>query len=225
MLLFLLAGCPTPDKPDTAPATCDELEAAYDAELTTIRACTDDDECGQVLTGTSCGCTRNLVARNDADTTAYYALLATRADECDFGLDGSCDCPEADGYDCDGGQCTWNYVDRANLRPCSTAEGLPYTLDAASIAGDTLTAEVRVSGGGGDHDFTLCWPDQSFMESEPVQVRLELLHEIDDPGVATESHAPTLDLGPLKAAWRAAYRLESGTITVHLDGETLTYTF
>lgn len=223
MLLLLLLGCPT--KPTPEPETCETLLADFEAETAAIRACTDADECGQPLTGTSCGCTRAWVARTDADTTRFYELLSdVQANEC-TSLDGTCDCPEADGYVCDDGVCEWNYVDPYRLAACSTADGQPYTLAGASITGDTLTADLTVGGGCGDHEFTLCWPDQAFMESEPVQASLQILHETDDPCDSIVPYTPTFDLTPLKIAWQTAYGATSGTIVVHLDGETLTYTF
>ena len=63
-----------------------------------------------MLTGTSCGCTRNLVARLDADETRFRDLLATQADMQCGGMASTCDCPEADGYACENGRCTWNYL-------------------------------------------------------------------------------------------------------------------
>lgn len=92
--------------------TCDELETAFVAQTAAIRSCEDDTECGQVLTGTSCGCTRNWVARTDADITEWEATRAAALDgECGIGGGiSTCDCPAADGFACDAGICTWNYL-------------------------------------------------------------------------------------------------------------------
>ena len=96
--------------PDGNGFSCSELQAQYEAERASIQSCTEDAECGQVLTGTSCGCTRNLVARNDADTTGFYNLQGQLgAMSCDLG-GGTCDCPEADGFKCEDSVCTWNYI-------------------------------------------------------------------------------------------------------------------
>ncbi|MEL6178608.1 MAG: hypothetical protein AAFS10_06625 [Myxococcota bacterium] len=96
--------------PDGNGFTCDSALSAYTEELSTIQSCTTDAECGQPLTGTSCGCTRNLVARNDADTTRFYELQReTVTLGCDLGS-STCDCPEADGFICDAGVCNWNYT-------------------------------------------------------------------------------------------------------------------
>lgn len=95
----------------TTHTTCDSLKADFEAETLAIRSCTTDAECGQVLQGTSCGCTRDWVARLDADTTTFYALIGEAGPlDCDLGLFSTCDCPGADGFVCDpSGICQWNY--------------------------------------------------------------------------------------------------------------------
>ncbi|MBK9263008.1 MAG: hypothetical protein IPM54_24790 [Polyangiaceae bacterium] len=91
--------------------TCEDLLVAYNNELQAIQSCTMDAECGLELQGTSCGCTRNLVARKDADTKHYYDLLK-RGQElmCELGTTSTCDCPNANGFICMSGRCAWNYV-------------------------------------------------------------------------------------------------------------------
>ena len=97
---------------------CDRLERRVHAELFRISACLADRQCGQVLTGTSCGCTRNKVARNNARTGRFYRLMERWQDECGGGFISTCDCPPADGFVCARdensfwGTCAWNYVDR-----------------------------------------------------------------------------------------------------------------
>lgn len=91
--------------------TCETIEAEFEAETLAIRSCTEDSECGVELTGTSCGCTRNWVARADADTTTFYALISEGgALECELGGESTCDCPEVDGFACVDEICTWNYL-------------------------------------------------------------------------------------------------------------------
>lgn len=90
---------------------CDDLKAAFMAEAQEIRSCAADDECGQELKGTSCGCTQNWVARTDADATQFFALLDMADDlGCELILAGPCNCPEADGFVCVQGSCGWNYL-------------------------------------------------------------------------------------------------------------------
>jgi len=93
-------------------ASCGAVGAAYGDELAFIRYCTRASDCGQPLVGTSCGCTRDLVARSDADTTRFYALLNRLAElgcEPPGGV-STCDCPAVDGFACVANQCTWNYL-------------------------------------------------------------------------------------------------------------------
>jgi hypothetical protein len=92
-------------------SSCDALEAERAAELAVIQACSSDDQCGTELVGTSCGCTRNLVARADADLSRFDEIQESlAAAECG-GLITTCDCPPADGFACVEGRCSWNFVD------------------------------------------------------------------------------------------------------------------
>jgi hypothetical protein len=91
---------------------CAAIEAAFLTEAAAIRSCTVDAECGQVLPGTSCGCTRNWVARLDADASTFDGIVE-QANEAGCMLPGTistCDCPPADGFRCDAGVCGWNYT-------------------------------------------------------------------------------------------------------------------
>jgi hypothetical protein len=106
-LFALSTAClPATNTPDR---TCEDIESDYAAELAAVQSCTEDAECGQVLTGTSCGCTRDLVARLDADTTALYALI-DEGQACALPLTSVCDCPSTKGYTCADGVCAWSYV-------------------------------------------------------------------------------------------------------------------
>jgi hypothetical protein len=102
----------------------------YHVELKNVRSCQKDSECGQILAGTSCGCTRNLVARKNADLAKYLELrktalallsiTSTFPDACsDFSSATPCDCPEADGFLCVDNICKWNYI------PKMTVPGAP----------------------------------------------------------------------------------------------------
>ena len=108
---------PIPDvSPDAqadlgVPDNCPDLIRAIEAELVAVRSCEEGAECGQPITGTSCGCTRDLVARIDADLAHFRALAAAIfALECEYGFISTCDCPAADGYECTAGFCAWNYL-------------------------------------------------------------------------------------------------------------------
>lgn len=90
---------------------CATWQPLFAAEVQKIRGCDTDAECGVELVGTSCGCTRNWVARLDADLKEFDALVA-KANElgCDLPFISTCDCPNADGFACVNNTCTWNYL-------------------------------------------------------------------------------------------------------------------
>ena len=111
--LMAASGCDDSDTP-VAPGAlrdCAQVALALDLELQSIQACGQASECGQELIGTSCGCTRNLVARLGANTDGFYAIVrAGRSMACpatEFAT--TCDCPAADGFACVDRRCTWNY--------------------------------------------------------------------------------------------------------------------
>jgi hypothetical protein len=87
---------------------CEDL----DSEFAAVTACESDSDCGQVIEDwPACGCTRQPVARLDADLSDLYLLLSETSELDCAGLGSTCDCPAADGFDCLEGRCTWNYLD------------------------------------------------------------------------------------------------------------------
>lgn len=223
LLVFTAFGCPIPE-----PRTCETIAADFESERTEIQSCEVDTECGQVLTSTSCGCTRDLVARTDADTTTFYDLIdEANEGECDLGLASVCDCPITAGFRCDEGTCVHNYVDDYPYLPvCYADRGDSLSIDGAVIEGDDLVVTVGYGGGCESHDIVLCWPDQAFAESYPVQASLELFHDAhDDMCDAYLTEDRRLSLAPLSAAWHDAYGAGSGSITIHIGGYDLSYDF
>jgi hypothetical protein len=108
------------------PIVCNE----YHVELKNVRSCQIDTECGQILAGTSCGCTRDLVARKNADLAKFkdlkktslslLSISSTVPDACsDVAAMSTCDCPEANGFLCVDSVCKWNYT------PVTTIPGTP----------------------------------------------------------------------------------------------------
>ena len=89
---------------------CPDVISDFFAEAAEIQSCVVDDECGQVLTGTSCGCTRNWIARMGADTTDFYDLMdEANANACSLPIISTCDCPPTNGIICNNGWCAWDY--------------------------------------------------------------------------------------------------------------------
>ena len=92
--------------------SCDALDLKVSKELGAIQACQTDSDCGQVLKGSSCGCTRNAVARIDADLTNYLKAKSASVDNAcggSFGI-SICDCPQTEGFACVQNMCSWNYL-------------------------------------------------------------------------------------------------------------------
>lgn len=135
------------------------------------------------------------------------------------GEDGSGGSDGGDGTDgSDGGD--------GALPTCRAADGDAFDTLEVGVSGDELAVTVAYSGGCADHLFTLCWPDPYFLESEPVQVNLELLHDgMGDACTAYPSETRTFDLAPLAEAWRDSYGSESGTMLIHLHGHSVEYSF
>lgn len=106
--------------------------------------------------------------------------------------------------------------------------GLDSGSSGVSVDGDTLSVTVGYGGGCEEHLFAICWPDQTFMESDPVQVDLEIWHG-GKPDMCEAYLTSTLefDLSPLKAAWKDAYGNTAGTIVIHVEGasESVEYSF
>lgn len=103
-----------------------------------------------------------------------------------------------------------------------------YTINAATLQGDTLTLNVSYSGGCETHAFTLV-AEQRFLESLPVQMRVSLAHNAnDDTCEALITEALHFDLTPIKEAYRKGYRKDTGTIILRLKDappSDLTYDF
>ncbi len=97
----------------------------------------------------------------------------------------------------------------------------PYELqtdgeDAPFIENDTLALTVSYSGGCERHDFTLA-TDGSFMESDPVQLVVTLIHDAnDDPCEAYPTDRYVFDLSPIKTLYQEAYRTDKGSIILNL---------
>jgi hypothetical protein len=105
-------------------------------ELAVVQACESVDDCGVPIKGSSCGCTKDLVANKTADTSRVEELLKS------CGLASTCDCPEADGFVCKNGRCGWNYVQRP---ACTDAPvGRVCIVGNPIGSGDQLMAGVKL---------------------------------------------------------------------------------
>ena len=124
-----------------------------------------------------------------------------------------------------------------NLDSCMIEDGDTQVVDTgdgiaiegnARIEADTLIVPVGYSGGCEAHEFSLCWPDQSFREQEPVEVGLAVFHNANgDICEAYITEDISLNLRPLRDSYVDAYNRPSGSIVIQLAGteEPLTYSF
>lgn len=92
-----------------------------------------------------------------------------------------------------------------------------FLLNTAAVAGDILTVEVSYGGGCREHVFTLA-ADDTFMESDPVQLRMTLIHDAnEDPCQRWVTEERRFDLSPVKNRFREIYDQDSGTIHLNLS--------
>lgn len=89
---------------------CPGVLRAFGQETAAVRACAVPSDCGQILQGTSCGCTRNWVANNNASTARFYQLLDIGSMNCGLALMSTCDCPQTYGFDCVNQTCQWDFT-------------------------------------------------------------------------------------------------------------------
>ena len=150
-VLCTLIACPEPQggAGGGSGRTCTDITRDMNQELEAIQSCGSDDECGQVLEGTSCGCTRNLVARKDADISRFEVLNRESNERCE-GLVSTCDCPAADGFKCASNRCTWNYQSQGSCEPAEPGQLCLRRNDGATGAtlevGQKLAIRVQPKG-------------------------------------------------------------------------------
>jgi hypothetical protein len=89
--------------------------------------------------------------------------------------------------------------------PLDSLHFAPWTLlDVTIVANRVLAPRVAFSGCEPGHPFSL-WTNGSFMESEPVQVDMVLVHEVDEDCEVAFEGGYMFDLEPLIASYREAY--------------------
>ena len=105
VLMLLLAACEQKTEP------CEIVGQEWSEDVPRVQAFEVDADCGYPIPGTSCGCTQNLVAANDADIEQLLYIKQVGDDVgCELVEPTDCDCPDADGFVCDDGTCAWSYV-------------------------------------------------------------------------------------------------------------------
>lgn len=110
---------------------------------------------------------------------------------------------------------------------CAGLPNDPVALRIVGVEGNLLHMYAQYSGGCQDHDFYACW-DGTFMESFPVQVRLQVFHDAHgDTCEALITKDIYLDLSTLRESYQNAYRSQTGTIILRVAGaqQDATYRF
>jgi hypothetical protein len=180
----------------------------------------------------------------------------TKMDDCNTCgcLDGQWACTEIgcdDGDTAMPGECVDGDTKQQDCNTCSCLDGLwacteiacaadgafdacgagvprdDFSIESASIVGDSLELVVAFSGGCEDHVFDGCW-DGAFAESDPVQVWAFVSHEAnDDACAALVGQNLSLDLSPMRVAYQQGYQTTSGEIEIHLEGwvDSISYSF
>lgn len=93
-----------------------------------------------------------------------------------------------------------------------------YVANSASVDGHGLTVEVSYAGGCRRHIFTVVI-SESFMESDPVQLAAELVHEANGDNCerwVTDTRVFDLDL--VRARYQQFYGPGPGTVVLRVEG-------
>ncbi|HNS98509.1 MAG TPA: hypothetical protein PLJ27_06155 [Polyangiaceae bacterium] len=90
-----------------AQMTCDDWRTEFDNFLASMQGCVTAEDCAAV-SGTSCGCTRNVVVNKNGDYEGFVAFVQ-QMNDAGCGRRTPCDCPAAQGFACVDGICGWNY--------------------------------------------------------------------------------------------------------------------
>ena len=106
------------------------------------------------------------------------------------------------------------------LNACEPASTLPtdgFDMNDAFIDGDDLVLSVSYGGGCEEHIFSGCF--SHFTETEPFMANVSIGHDAQGDacrGIMSEERRFSLEI--LKVIYQAAFGIESGVITVNLEG-------
>jgi len=180
-------------------------------------ACEGDGDCSSLGSTHRCdgGYCRGQAIAGDPDGGASCRVLHLTYPSGSTGVPnpGSCDPCE-----CDDGVliCPEDTCEVVPVFVCPDAANAPLTdpidVSFAAIAGDELILEVGHGGGCEQHDYGVCY-SQLWLESDPVQIGLSLLH--DAHGDMCEAYLTEVlhfDLRPLAEAYNEAYQTDGGEI-------------
>lgn len=154
-------------------------------------------------------------------TVAVISLACSTGASQDGDGDGGPGHGDGDGGDGDGLGDSWT-----SLHECRSSDPQDsISIDGARIEGSDLLVDVGHSAGCATHTYGLCYAPE-WDESEPVQVRLTVLH--DDGGEMCEAHEmKTLrfDLTPIEEKYEEYYLTDEGQIRLGIGDTSVVYTF
>jgi hypothetical protein len=165
------------------------------------------------------GCDARACDPKDACTLGDSQFASGNSVPCEDGCN-SCLCNEG----------SWSGTDAAcgalpKVALCDDEPKGVARVEAIYRKGDALALRVGMGGcGGSTPAFKLCW-DGAIAESFPVQMRLRVIQEQITACSAWVTQEKVFDLTPLREAYTRAYRTDTGTIAVHLDGDSVRYEF
>ena len=177
MMMMMLAlavstGCVTADSKNLTKSEAQQLIERGEA---------DDDICTEAGFNDDGVCDAWCPDGDDADCPVSTSNTC-EDDDTKTADDGcnTCFC-EAGTWACTEIACNTNNTNNTKSPPtleigdCST-DGDPIDVTAVTVSGDRLDVEAGFGGGCAAHTVTACW-DGSFMESDPVQARITLIHD------------------------------------------------
>jgi len=97
-------------------------------------------------------------------------------------------------------------------------------VEGVEQVGDDLEVDVSFGGGCEEHRFSICWPDQAFLESDPVQVDAVMWHDVDDRRGRCDAivyRTVSFPLAALYEAYEASYGAP-GEVVVNLGRQSVT---
>ena len=112
------------------------------------------------------------------------------------------------------------------IQPCSPSAPSDQ-IDIKEVTTDGSRLSVAAGHGGGceQHSYGLCYSEQ-WAESDPVQIRLQLMHDAHDD--SCEAYLTTtlyFDLGPLEEEYKQAYQTEGGEMRLSLGERSFGHAF
>jgi hypothetical protein len=137
--------------------------------------------------------------------------------------DGCNDCS------CNDGQLIQTLKACTPLPQIEICEGAPpedaSSLEALYLDGDALALAITYGGGCEQHAFTLC-TDGSFLESNPVQLRVWVKDDAPpDPCLALITEQHVFDVSPIRAWYEEGYQTTTGTVILRTGDDSVRYTF